>query len=394
MSLAEFHSFQDSICWRLVPAGIELEGSGIERTRGEPLTVTRIWERYGALINRTARERRVPCTLIVATIATESGGNPDAIRLEPGYTSDVRTPGRVSVGLMQTLISTAREALQMSVDREWLRVPGNAIEAGTAYIAKQARLTKLDPPLVACAYNAGGLYPQNGTGNRWKLRQYPLGTGKHADRFVSFFNDACFVLARHALRPTFWHGEAERLEQAPPVTGRGSAVASGSEVRVRFDPTANAQDVTPYSRQVLEDILRQARLEEARISSTSRSPKDQARVMFDNLERYGVKHQKRLYGRPGDRVIDVYEREKKNGKPSTAIKAAMERAIIELGPTNVSRHASDPNVLNVFDVAPSSIKDRAAFEQAVNNERRVSKFLKPPEDPGYHLEIPQPASRG
>jgi hypothetical protein len=49
-------------------------------------------------------------------------------------------------------------------------------------------------------------------------------------------------------------------------------------------------------------------------------------------------------------------------------------------------------VLNVFDVAPSSITDRVAFETAVRAERRVSFFLTPPRDPGYHLEIPQPGA--
>jgi hypothetical protein len=68
----------------------------------------------------------------------------------------------------------------------------------------------------------------------------------------------------------------------------------------------------------------------------------------------------------------------------------MEAKIIELGPTSVSHHAADPKVLNVFDVAPSSIADKMAFEMAVRADRRVSKFLLPPNDPGYHLEIPQP----
>jgi hypothetical protein len=40
-------------------------------------------------------------------------------------------------------------------------------------------------------------------------------------------------------------------------------------------------------------------------------------------------------------------------------------------------------------VAPSSIAKKAAFEKAVKADRRVSKFITPPLDPGYHLEIPQ-----
>src|SRR3954453_3004322 len=163
--LSEYHGFEDSVRWRVVAAGVEIDGTGLQRTKGTPSTGTRVWESYGDAINRTARARRVPCELIVATICTESSGRADAVRLEPGYVSDEQTPNRVSPGLMQTLISTAREALQMSVDRPWLLDPGNAIEAGTTYIAGQARETALAPPLVAAAYNAGRLKYQCGREN-------------------------------------------------------------------------------------------------------------------------------------------------------------------------------------------------------------------------------------
>lgn len=66
--------------------------------------------------------------MIVATIATKSSGNPKAIRFEPHYKSDEETPNQVSPGLMQTLISTAREALgNTGIDRNWLLVPENSI---------------------------------------------------------------------------------------------------------------------------------------------------------------------------------------------------------------------------------------------------------------------------
>jgi hypothetical protein len=216
MALTEFHSFEDSIRWRLVPAGVEIEGNGVERTRGAPTTATRVWEAFAAEINRVAREWRVPCALIVATICTESSGRADALRLEPGYVSDEKTPHKVSPGLMQTLISTAREALQMSLDRAWLLRPGNSIEAGTAYIAKQSRITQLDPPLVAAAYNAGKLAYQSGAKNRWKLRQYPIGTGAHCDRFVQFFNDAVFVLNQHRIAPAVGIGGLLGSDAPPP----------------------------------------------------------------------------------------------------------------------------------------------------------------------------------
>src|SRR3954453_19138681 len=82
--LSEYHGFEDSVRWRVVAAGVEIDGTGLERTKGTPSTVTRVWESYGDAINRPARARRVPCELIVATICTESGGKADALRLAPG----------------------------------------------------------------------------------------------------------------------------------------------------------------------------------------------------------------------------------------------------------------------------------------------------------------------
>ena len=169
---------------------------------------------------------------------------------------------------------------------------------------------------------------------------------------------------------------AERREDTGPVT-------------IEFGPNTNSKDVTEFSKQVLEDILRAAGLKKAVISTTSRSPADQARVMFNNIEEKGVAAQKSLYGPFGDQVIDVYVASKAAGKTPDQIKADMTARIVAVGPTNVSHHAADPNVLNVFDVAPSSIANRAAFEQAVRADVRVKKFLVPPSDPGYHLEIPQ-----
>ena len=161
-------------------------------------------------------------------------------------------------------------------------------------------------------------------------------------------------------------------------------------ISVDFGPNANPQDVTPFSQIVLREILRAAGLKRAVVSSTSRSPADQARVMFGNIVAKGVAAQKNLYGPSGDKVIDVYVASKAAGKSPDQIKADMTSKIIEVGPTNVSHHAADPSVLNVFDVAPSSIANRVAFEQAVRRDPRVKKFLVPPSDPGYHLEIPQP----
>ena len=190
--------------WRLGPGGVVVGAEAApRRTSGAPETVLRIWRTFRAPIEKCAAAHGVPAELILATIATESGGNPRAVREEPGYVSDAATPNRVSPGLMQTLISTARETLaEPGLDRAALLDPETSLRAGTAYLRRQARLTNFDPPLVACAYNAGGLYAQEGAANPWKLRQFPIGTGRHADRFVAWFGDAVAVLKDEPPRPT------------------------------------------------------------------------------------------------------------------------------------------------------------------------------------------------
>jgi hypothetical protein len=196
--------FADSVAWALTPDGVAIDGAAPLGTPGAPRTIRALLDHHvvGPAVLRVATEQGVPVELVLATIATESAGGrrtvDDAIgarREEPGFVSDEATPHRVSVGLTQTLISTAREVMRdPTIGDAWLRVPENAIRAGVGYIRRQAPRTRLDPPVVACAYNAGDVYYQGGAANRWKMRQYPIGTGAHADRFVAFLNDAMRVI--------------------------------------------------------------------------------------------------------------------------------------------------------------------------------------------------------
>jgi soluble lytic murein transglycosylase-like protein len=164
--------------------------------------VRNIWQRFNAPLGEWSQKFGVPVELIVATICTETRGDPDAVREEPGYESDDKTPNTVSPGLMQTLISTARQTLgNDSINREWLLKPENSIRAGTTYIASQWTLTNFDPPKVACAYNAGGIHYNQSDANRWKMRQYPINSSEHADRFEKWFNDCFLMFTKDNLSP-------------------------------------------------------------------------------------------------------------------------------------------------------------------------------------------------
>ena len=194
--LTQSHGFRDSVRWALTAKGISIANEAPERTKGKPETVSRVWSELRVPLAEWSSTFGIPVELIIATICTESGGNLKVeAREEKGYVSDEETPNRVSPGIMQTLISTARTALgNDSIDRAWLSQPANSIQAGTAYIASQWKITHLDPPKVACAYNAGAVYYNAAEENRWKMRQYPVGTAAHADRFIKWLNDCFEVL--------------------------------------------------------------------------------------------------------------------------------------------------------------------------------------------------------
>jgi hypothetical protein len=194
------HGDPASVMWGLTPDGVSINGLPAVGTPGEPMTVRRVWGWFGSQVAIAASLHGVPVEVLIANICAESAGDArtrddcrNSTRHEPGYLSDAETPSRVSIGVMQTLISTARETLrQPSLSGDDLRDPAVSINVGTAYIAQQFAVTGFDPPLVAAAYNAGSLRPDAGS-NRWRLLCYPTGTGAHIDRWVAFFNDAMRV---------------------------------------------------------------------------------------------------------------------------------------------------------------------------------------------------------
>jgi hypothetical protein len=141
---------------------------------------------------------------------------------------------------------------------------------------------------------------------------------------------------------------------------------------------------------VLLDIMRLAGIESVLITSTTRTPADQARIMYDNLEAHGVDAQKMLYKAPGQAVIDVYAHCRAQGMGADQTKAEMVRKILEIGPQMISHHCTeDTTKRSIFDVAPSSIPEEARrkFENLVAAHGNVDKFLMPPRDPAYHIEV-------
>jgi hypothetical protein len=63
--------------------------------------------------------------------------------------------------------------------------------------------------------------------------------------------------------------------------------------------------------------------------------------------------------------------------------------INEIGSQKISRHCGDFNKINVFDISPGSIKNKAEFIRQIQKNANIDKFFFPPKDPAYHIEIIQ-----
>lgn len=123
-----------------------------------------------------------------------------------------------------------------------------------------------------------------------------------------------------------------------------------------------------------------------------RTPHDQARIMYGNIKSDGIKSQYLLYGSNGDKVIDVYVKNQDKDR-GTVIKL-MEKKILELGASKVSKHClSDFSTLNVVDIGLGDMDDaeiESCREVIEKYEKQgLLKFINESKQNCYHLEIYQ-----
>ena len=196
----------------------------------------------------------------------------------------------------------------------------------------------------------------------------------------------------------------------PPGTSHLLAVATPTSVAPLADVTldfgvhANEADASTEIRDVIKDGLRASGQARGYISSTSRSPADQARAMFQNLTnptaRYdgdgnlisdgtiqgNIDAQNDVYAAPGEAVIDIYEAfvatlpiGSENYDAINAnqgvLRQQMTDKIIELGPSTVSRHCADPAVVSTVDLSvnPFNATNVSLYPPAVAS--RLTDFI-------------------
>ena len=181
-----------------------------------------------------------------------------------------------------------------------------------------------------------------------------------------------------------WSGgyvEAMGYVAPPMMDGMGDSWDSGSgsgEITLQ----GKYSQLSSYTQGLLSNLMGYSGL--IYITSTARTPSQQAAVMLHNIQSTSVETQKAIYASPGDQVIDVYN---PNESDENNI-ASMTAKIYEVGPSKVSRHCADPSVMNVFDVSIARLSNVSQFITAI--KRVASKVLDEPSNGCVHVEINQP----
>lgn len=161
--------------------------------------------------------------------------------------------------------------------------------------------------------------------------------------------------------------------------------------------TARPQILSQNAVNVLNSIVKDVGLSKITITSTGRTPAEQARIMYDNLEA----GKSSSYKSAGQQVIQVYKDMTKAGTYSPEeIKTKMEQKVLEVGPTNVSKHTADPSQMNAVDfgigglqndLTPDQLNKLKGYLTKLENEGVITRFLNPENNPGeaaFHIEIP------
>lgn len=139
--------------------------------------------------------------------------------------------------------------------------------------------------------------------------------------------------------------------------------------------------VSEYALSIIKIAVKESGMKTAIITSTLRTPKEQASIMLKNAK-IDLKKQYRLYGRNGDAVLKTYD-ENKN-KPDTEILELMTNKINDLEKNNrrVSNHSISIDGYkkkNIIDIGLNSTRNaNKSF-----NKNKFTKALKNLEKEGY-----------
>jgi hypothetical protein len=160
---------------------------------------------------------------------------------------------------------------------------------------------------------------------------------------------------------------------------------------ILFDNTNDTNTVSSKSINIIKKIADASKNPTVYITSSVRTPRKQAEIMYDQTVSLDTAAQYKLYSTNGDKIIDVYVAKQKEKKTKEEIIKAMEDKINEIGAYKVSKHCGDHTKLNVFDIYRSRLKNPKDFLTEANKylNSEIKTIINETDRGCYHFEIEQ-----
>lgn len=167
-----------------------------------------------------------------------------------------------------------------------------------------------------------------------------------------------------------------KKHKTPQLISTSPLLLSGiNDIHVTYSSSINENRriVSAYAMNVVKIALKECGMNHAVITSTLRTPEDQAEIMYKNAK-IDLAKQKALYGRNGDEVLAVYEDNK--NKPNREVVKLMKEKIDSLlnKDKKVSNHCITIDAfkkMNTFDIGLNSTK---AKSKNFSKEKLTSAF--------------------
>lgn len=187
-----------------------------------------------------------------------------------------------------------------------------------------------------------------------------------------------------------FESSGEESGEKEPTPGGGGTTTGGDG---KYNPggttdyhvklTGTSTNLSSYTLKLLRNIKGFSGT--IHITSTARTPEQQARAMLNNIKKNGVASQKNLYAPPGDCVIDVYNSAKSDEENYQNMLAEIYRQ----GPTKVSKHCADLSKLNVLDISRRNLTATQISTIISYLESLGARCIDEKDNHCVHIEIPQ-----
>lgn len=210
-----------------------------------------------------------------------------------------------------------------------------------------------------------------------RFENIPLGHYQIEAFCKGYLNKKDFVHVKFPGPDTHWNGHFRKSRNQKYLS-----IKKKSKVTYSSQLPASKQIVSPYAISIIQLALQKAGMPEAVITSTIRTPEEQARIMYNNAKKNLMK-QFQLYGSTGDEVLKVYKANQ--NAPESEVIQLMEDKIASLlkQGRRTSKHVvttEQYNNRNIIDIGVHST--RKVCGKAFSAEK-FTKALKDLQANGY-----------